>query len=81
MQVAMYKLIKLYTCRTSTTRIAILSTAQQVICKGYRYRKFSVTLRTGNEQGMRQAILVNTTTQLPYNILLPYYIFEKNAHQ
>jgi hypothetical protein len=61
MQVAMYELVKLYTSRTSTTRIATLSTAQQIICKSYRYRKFSVALRTGNEQGMRQAVLVNAS--------------------
>ena len=81
MEVAVYELVELSTCRTIPAHITAAVIAQQIIGKRYRYRQLSVAARAGKEQCMRKAVLIDTALQLPDNTFLPYYILEIDSHQ
>ena len=76
-----YELAEFHTCRTYPACVTVTLAAEQIIGKRYCNGKFTVPSRTGNEQRMGQAVVIDTATQLLYHTPLPYYVFEKNAHQ
>jgi hypothetical protein len=81
MQVTVNILAQLDTCRTGTTGITATTAAKQIVCKRNGNWKFAVSLRTGNEQGVGEPVLIDTATQPLYYSALSYYVFKENSHQ
>jgi hypothetical protein len=81
MQVAVDILAQLDTGRTYTTGITATTAAQKIVGKRDGNGQLAVSLRTGDEQGMCEFVIVNTATQSLNYSTLPYYVFKENSHQ